>query len=119
VPHTPDFLLSSLILETSCAFPLRKAHTLSYPVPLQEIRASRLYFARCGIPLVLRLNSTGWNLLALELVPQVLVIHIVMELNLGNLDQAAEQPRAPVRRGLFEVGITSLYVLSQQGRGPF
>ena len=37
-------------------------------------------------------------LVGLKLVPQVLVIHIVMELNLGNLDQITEQPRASVRR---------------------
>src|ERR1700761_7642697 len=53
-----------------------------------------------------------------ELVPQVLVIHIVMKLNLGNLDQAAEQSWAAVRRGLLEIGITSFHVLSQQVRGP-
>jgi hypothetical protein len=37
-----------------------------------------------------------WFFLQLELVPQKLVIYIVMELDLGNLDQAAEQPRASV-----------------------
>ncbi len=49
----------------------------------------------------------------LELVPQILVINFVVVLYLWSFHKSPQQPRAPVRRCLLEVGVAVLYVVSQ------
>ena len=54
----------------------------------------------------------------LEEIPEQLVVHIVMELNLRSLDDRTQQPRAPVRRSLLQIGIPGLNILTEQRRRP-
>ncbi len=41
----------------------------------------------------------------LELAPEELVVDIVVKLDLGWLDDGAEQPRAAIRRGLLQIRV--------------
>src|SRR5579863_962812 len=49
----------------------------------------------------------------LEQIPQELVVDLVVVLHLGWLDDGAQQPRAAVRRRLFQIGETLLHVRAQ------
>src|SRR6516164_4416021 len=55
---------------------------------------------------------------ALKQVPQELVVDVVVVLEFRRLDKCAQQPGAPVGRGLLQVAISRLYVLAQQFGNP-
>src|SRR6185312_3849387 len=47
----------------------------------------------------------GVRAVPLELVPEILVGHLVVELNLAGLDERAKQARAALRGGTLEFGV--------------
>src|SRR4051794_14101222 len=51
---------------------------------------------------------------SLEPGPQRLVVHLVVELDLGALDQRAQQARAAIGRGLLQIGVLPDHVLAKQ-----
>src|SRR5579862_3870545 len=54
----------------------------------------------------------------LELVPEELVIHLVVELHFLCLYECPQQARAAVRRPFLQVGVAALHVFAEQLRRP-
>ncbi len=48
------------------------------------------------------------------MIPQVLVVHLVVELHLGGLDNRAQQARAAVGRCLLQVGVAAFHVFPEE-----
>ncbi len=55
---------------------------------------------------------------ALEHVPQVLVVNVVMVLDFRRLYERAQQSRTTVSRRLFQVGIAALHIVAKELGGP-
>src|SRR6267378_3183621 len=54
----------------------------------------------------------------LELVPQELVVHLVVELDLGDFHYGPQRARTAVRRAAFQIRVAGLDVSSEERRGP-
>src|SRR5437660_5653921 len=54
----------------------------------------------------------------LELVPQELVVHLVVELHLGDLHHRPERTRAAIRGDALQFRVAAFDVRAKQGRGP-
>src|SRR6185312_11439815 len=54
----------------------------------------------------------------LELIPEVLVVNLVMELDLGRLHHCPQQARAAIGRSALQVDVTLLHVLTEQFLRP-
>src|ERR1039458_608601 len=61
---------------------------------------------------------TSRNDFRLEHVPEELVVHLVVELNFGSLDERAKCTRAAVGGGLFQICVAVLYTVAEDLRCP-
>ncbi len=82
------------------------------------------YWPETPVSSMTQARSTGGDWKAIDYYFKIvdaeeLVVDLVVVLHLRRLDKGAQQARATVRRGLFEVGVAALHVLAEQLGGPF
>src|SRR6185437_14296316 len=91
---------------------LQSIRTLGLKPPYPRLRRHDL--KSCPSRSWYSLRSCG----TLELVPQELVVHLVVELDFRSLHDGPEQARATVCGSLLQVGVASLHIVAQYLRRP-